>query len=65
MSDSISIYYNSDKIDLEGMIRKLGEREGSPFWGRSVSAIGRMLLTEVLERELAGEPLGDDETPSS
>lgn len=61
MSDGIAIYYDSDEVDLKGMIQQLAERQGSRFGGRSVSAIARMLLTEALEGEIGKESSEEDE----
>ena len=51
-TESLVIYYDDEELDLKGLIRELAGMRGSRYCQRSMSAIGRMVLEEALEREL-------------
>ena len=54
-TESLVIYYDDDELDLKGLIQELAGMKGSRYYQRSMSAIGRIVLQEALERELQKE----------
>jgi hypothetical protein len=54
-TESLVIYYDDEELDLKGLIQELATSRGSRYYQRSMSAIGRMVLHEALERELKEE----------
>jgi len=55
MAEPLTIYYNPEEKDLKDMIKQLASKEGSRFYGRSISAIARIILEEGLKEELKKE----------
>lgn len=57
---SLVIYYDDDDVDLKALIQELAGRQDGRYYQRSMSAIGKMVLQEALERELAETELRED-----
>ena len=51
-TESLVIYYDDEELDLKGLIQELAGMKGGRYYQRSMSAIGRMVLEEALEREI-------------
>ena len=48
VKQSLSIYYDSDHLDLKALLQELANREGSRFENRSMSEVARMVLEQAL-----------------
>lgn len=51
-SENISINYDPEEVDLKDQMRKLSAIVGGRYENRSYSEIGRIALTEWLQKEL-------------
>lgn len=50
--DQLAIYFDPNRNDLEAKLKELAELPDTPYTGRSVSTVGRMLLERVVDEEL-------------